>query len=226
MMRHFSLRRLFRDTEGQALLETVVAFPVLFFFVLVVMELSMLYNAKQLATYSAFCAARTASVNGVGVSSKARTHLAAAMAMSSIASANNDDAEDILEAFGVTNPGQTIASICSIPGFRGDNDKWRARLANAFLRTGAPSFTIGNYGARRNVEARITYIYRCSFLPLGIFWGQSGITDYVAMLSAFQFYGGYTPAVVSGFIWILNSTWKWNIPVHARAVTDYWKAGS
>ncbi|HTW91138.1 MAG TPA: TadE family protein [bacterium] len=56
------LRRLLRDTEGQTLLETVIVFPVLLFFLLVVMELSMMYNAKQLANYAAFCAARAAAV--------------------------------------------------------------------------------------------------------------------------------------------------------------------
>ena len=213
------LSRLWHNTEGQALLETVVAFPVLFFFVLVVMELSMLYNAKQLATYSAFSAARTAAVNSTG--STAKTSFAAAMAMSSLASANNDDATDILTAFGVADPTQTVAAICSIPGFQGDDDKWRARLANAYLRTRVDSLTTGTYGARKNVTAWVTYIYRCSFLPLGIFWGQSGITAYGTALSAF--FGGSPPTGVSVFIGLLNTTWRWNIPVHVRAVTDYWQ---
>ena len=86
----------------------------------------------------------------------------------------------------------------------------------------APSFTIGTYGARKNVRANVTYIYRCSFLPLGIFWGQSGITAYCASLTAFPFYGGYTSSLVSGFVGVLTGTWRWNIPIHAQAVTDYW----
>jgi len=130
------LRSLTRDTEGSALLETVIAFPALLLFMLVVMEMSLLYNGKQLANYAAFSAARTAAVNGVD--STAKTHFAAAMAMSSIASANNASAEDILRAYGLTDPNQTVAALCSIPGFQGDNAKWLARLANAYVRTGLP----------------------------------------------------------------------------------------
>ena len=51
-------------------------------FMMLIMELCLLANAKQLANYAAFCAARTASV--YGVDSTAKTHFAAAMAMSSI----------------------------------------------------------------------------------------------------------------------------------------------
>ena len=202
-------RRLVRDTDGQALLETVIAFPVLLFFMLVVMELSMLYNAKQLANYAAFCAARTAAVNGTGATAK--TQLAAAMAMSSLASATNGNADSILRVCGVTNPTQTVAAVCNIPGFQGDNAKWLARLANAFLRTGAPSFTVGTYGTRKNVTANVTYIYRCSFWPFGIVWGQSGITNYYNSL----------PAAVKPFATFV-SQWRWNIVIHGRAVTDYW----
>ena len=55
MIRCRRLLRLTKDTEGSVLLETVIAFPVLLFTVLVLMELSLLYNGKQLANYAAFC---------------------------------------------------------------------------------------------------------------------------------------------------------------------------
>jgi Flp pilus assembly protein TadG len=202
-------RRLFHNTDGQAMLEAVIAFPVLLIFMLVIMELSMLYNAKQLANYSAFCAARTAAV--YGTSATAKTQLAAAMAMSSINSATNVNAEQILLDYGLTNPTQTVAAICSIPGFQGDNAKWLARLANAYLRTGAPTLTVGTYGTRQNVTATVTYIYRCSFWPFGIFWGSSGITAYYNSL----------PAIVKPFATFVSSP-RWNITIHGRAVTDYW----
>jgi Flp pilus assembly protein TadG len=202
-------RRLSRDTDGQAMLEAVIAFPVLLVFVLVIMELSMLYNAKQLANYAAFCAARTAAVYGTSATTK--TQLAAAMAMSSISSGNNNHANEILLDYGLTSPTQTVAAICSIPGFRGDNDMWLARLANSYLRTGTPSFTVGTYGTRKNVTATVTYIYRCSFWPFGIVWGQSGLNNYYNSL----------PAAVKPFATFVSS-WRWNITIHGRAVTDYW----
>ena len=202
-------RRLARDTEGQALLETVIAFPVLMFFILAIMELSMLYNAKQLANYAAFCAARTAAVNGTSATAKAQ--LAAAMVMSSINSATNVNANTILLDYGLTNPTQTVAAICSIPGFKGDNAKWMARLANAYLRTGAPAFTVGTYGSRKNVTATVTYVYRCSFWPFGIVFGSSALTTYYNSL----------PAAVKTFATFVSSP-RWNIVIQGRAVTDYW----
>jgi hypothetical protein len=221
-MRCRSPRRLLRNTEGQALLEAVIAIPVLLFFVLTVMELSMMYNAKQLTNYAAFCAARTAAVHGVD--STAKTHFAAAMAMSAIASSSNANAEDIMRAFGVTDPVQTVAALCSIPGFQGDNDKWLGRLANAYLRTGAPACSVGTAPGktRQYVAANVTYIYRCSFLPFGVFWGKPGIDAYCAYLTAFPYYSPYTYTVVSPFIAVLQSTWRWNITIRGRAVTDYW----
>lgn len=202
-------RSLIRDTSGQALLETVIALPVLFVFVLVIMELSMLYNAKQLANYAAFSAARTAAVYGVGDAN--RTHLAAALAMSSISTSNNDDAEQILQEFGLSDPYATVATICSIPGFQGNNAEWMARLANGYLRTGAPAFTVGTFGTRQNVTATVTYVYRCSFWPFGVFWGSSGLTAYYNSL----------PATVKPFATFVSSP-RWNITIHGRAVTDYW----
>lgn len=215
-------RRLCRDSEGQAMLETVIAFPVLMIFMLVIMELSMLYSAKQLANYAAFCAARTASV--YGVDSTAKQHLAAAMAMSSIQPTDAGNAHDILQAFGVSDPDQTVGVICNIPGFQGDNNKWMGRLANAFMRTAAPACTAGTAPGktRKYVVAHVTYIYRCNFWPFGITWGSAGINSYITKLQAFPFYNHYTSAVVAGFVALLHSTWKYNITIHGRAVTDYW----
>jgi len=222
MIRCVRLRRLPRDTNGQALLEAVIVFPVLLFFILVVMELSMLYNAKQLANYSAFCAARTASV--YSVDSTVKTHLAAALAMSAIQPTDAGNAVDILRAFGVTDPNQTVAALCSIPGFQGDNAKWLGRLANAFMRTGAPACTVGTAPGktRKYVVANVIYIYRCNFWPFGIVWGQAGINAYCAVLQAFPFQSPYTYTVVSPFIALLQTNWRWNIRIHGRAVTDYW----
>ena len=216
------LRSLVRDTRGQALLEAVIVLPVLFIFILVIMEISMLYNAKQLANHSAFCAARTAAV--YGVDSTAKTHLAAAIVMSAISSTNAGTARDIMRAFGVDDPDATIGALCSIPGFQGQNAAWLGRVANAYLRTGAPACTVGTAPGktRQYVIANVTYIYRCNFWPFGIVWGQAGIEAYLAYLQAFPYYNGYTYNVVVPFMAILKSTWRSNIRIHGRAVTDYW----
>jgi Flp pilus assembly protein TadG len=194
------------------MLETVIVFPVLLIFVLVVMELSMLYNGKQLANYAAFCAARTASV--YGKDSTVKTQLAAAMAMSSISSGNNASAEQILTAYGLPKPDSVISAICSIPGFQGDNAKWLVRLANAYVRTGAPACTVATAPGktRRYVVANVTYIYHCNFWPFGIVFGQSGVQNYYNSL----------PGAVKSYAAGLVSSWHWNIAIRGRAVTDYW----
>ena len=219
-------RRLFRNTEGQALLEAVIAFPVLLLFILVLMELSMMYNAKQLANYAAFCAARTAAVNGID--SPAKRHFAAAMAMSAIATAGSDNqaAEKILRAYWLDDPVQTVATICSIPGFQGDDNKWLGRLATSYLRTYLPQCdTATTPGRRKHITVNVTYIYRCSFLPLGSVWGQAGINAYCDTLTyelgAFQFQPSWKSWVLPAIDVIRNNS-RWNIPIHGRAMTDYW----
>jgi hypothetical protein len=223
MIRCRRLRRLTKDTEGSVLLETVIAFPVLLFTVLVLMELSLLYNGKQLANYAAFCAARTAAVNGIDDTVK--THLAAAMAMSSIGPATADDATDVLLAYGLENPDSTVAALCSIPGFQGDDERWRVRLANAYVRTYVSQCDTGTAAGktRKHVVVNVTYVYHCIFLPLGNVWGQARINSYCDMLAALTYVDppGYWPAV-SDIVELIRNKWRWNITIPGRAVTDYW----
>jgi hypothetical protein len=202
-------RRLARDNEGQALLETLVAFPVLLFFMFVVMELSMLYNAKQLANYAAFSAARTAAVRGVNDTTS--THLAAAMAMSSIAATTSSNAHGILLAYDVPEPDSIVKYLCAIPGFNGQTAEWKARLANAYVRTGEPVCAVDSIaGRRRHIEVDVVYIHRCDFIPIGFFWGMSGVTAYVNAL----------PPAVKAFATGLQT--PRNIRIRGHAVMDYW----
>jgi hypothetical protein len=216
------LRRLTGDTEGSALLETTIALPVLLFFVLAVMELSLLYNTQQVANYAAFCAARTAST--YGIDSTAKAHLAAAVAMSSIASSAAGNAEQVLLAYGLADPNRAAAALCSIPGFQNNDARWQARLANAYVRTYQPQCDTGTAPgkARKHVVVNVTYIYSCSFLPFGEVWGEAGIDAYCDRLrDVFQFYPpGYT--YVAPLADLIRSNWRWNIPIHGRAVLDYW----
>jgi len=219
-------RRLLHDTEGQVLLEAVIVFPVLLLFILVVMELSMLYNAKQLANYAAFSAARTAAV--YGIDSTAKRHFAAALAMSSIASTNVGKADEIIKAYWIDDPNLTVAKLCEIPGFQGDSTKWRGRLANAYLRTYLPQCdTSTASGKRKHVVVNVTYIYRCSFLPLGNVWGTSAIAAYCDTLynelGVFKF---HDPAqwkqAVRDPIKLIRDASRWNLRINGHAVMDYW----
>ena len=208
--------RLACDTEGSALLETVIVLPVLMLFMMLTMELCLMANAKQLTNYAAFCAARTASVYGVG--STAKTHLAAAMAMSPISPATPPNASAILSAYGMPDPSQTVRAIYSTPGFQ-DSLQWSARLADSYVRTSQPicstSTTPGK--TRKHVVVNVTYIYRCYTFPFGNFWGHAGLTAYTNTLKALPFY-----SVISAVVISLDNSWNWNIPIRGRAVMDYW----
>jgi hypothetical protein len=199
------------------MLETIIVLPVLMLFMMLVMESCLLANARQLANYAAFCAARTASVYGVNATAK--TRLAAAMAMSSISPQVPRDAAAILTAYGLPDPNLTVRTICSIPGFQGDTTMWLARLANAYLRTAAPTCVIGTAPGKKHkyVSVDVTYMYHCSVLPFGNFWGHSGFNSYITMLHALPFYSLIAPAVT-----LLEGSWRWNVPIHGRAVMDYW----
>lgn len=214
------VRRLAGDTEGQAMLETAIVLPVLLLFMMAIMEICLMANAKQLANYAAFCAARTASV--YGIDSTAKTHLAAALAMTSISPGNAQDAEAILSAYGMPDPSQTVRTLCGIPGFQeGDTTVWLSRLASAYVRTGEPTCDTGTAPGktRKHVTVDITYIYRCSFLPFGDFWGHSGLNAFISYLRGLP---SPIPAVIEPTVIILENAWRWNVPLHGHAVTDYW----
>lgn len=55
-------RKIRQDQAGQAMTEFIIAFPVLLLFILAIIQLALLYNAKQVVTYAAFMAARSTAV--------------------------------------------------------------------------------------------------------------------------------------------------------------------
>jgi hypothetical protein len=208
--------RLAVDTEGSVLLETVIVLPVLMLFIMAVMELCLMANAKQLANYAAFCAARTASV--YGVDSTAKTRLAAALALSPISPATPPNASAILSAYGLPNVSQAIHTVSRIPGLN-DSLQWSARLADAYVRTSQPVCSTGIVSGktRRYIVVNLTYIYRCSSFPFGKFWGHTALTAFTNTLRALPFY-----SVISAVVTSLDNSWNWNVPIRGRAVMDYW----
>ena len=58
----FRLRTLRREECGQAMVEFVIVFPVLFVFFLTIVQSALLMSARQVVHYAAFCAARAAMV--------------------------------------------------------------------------------------------------------------------------------------------------------------------
>jgi len=216
IVHHRAGLRLLRDTGGQAALETVLALLVIIPLTELVIEFCLISNAKQLANYAAFCAARTVSV--YGVDSVQRSHFAAAMAMSSISPTIPVSASLILTAYGMPNANQTLRAIESIPGFQ-DTLQWSSRLADSYVRTSQPACTTSTTAGktRKHVVVNITFIYRCSVFPFGNFWGHAGLNSYISYLQGLSFYGTISPVVTT-----MQSSWQWNVPVHGHAVLDYW----
>lgn len=213
------LKRLARDTEGAAVLEAVIVLPMILLFTIVLIEMSLLSNARQLANYAAFSAARTASVHGVDSTGIEKAHLAAALAMSTVSPPQPRNAPAVLSSYGMEEPNKGIKVLCDIPGFETDTINWRRRVADAFIRTGAPVCDTGTVDGktRKHVEVNIIYIYRCNILPLGIFWGHSRLDSYIATLEGLPFYD-----VIAAVASQIKSSWRWNVPIHGRAVTEYW----
>jgi Flp pilus assembly protein TadG len=213
-------RRLFRDSEGAAALEAVIVIPLVLLFMMVLIEMSLLTNARQLANYAAFSAARTASVHGVGDSAAIeRTHLAAAMAMSPISPPQPTNPAAVLSACGIDDPDLAVKTLCAIPGFEGHEAEWSRRVADAFIRTSVPDCSTGTASGktRRHIVVDVVYIYRCNILPLGIFWGHSRLDKFVTGLEGLSYYETIKSVAAQ-----IQSSWRWNVPIHGRAVTEYW----
>jgi Flp pilus assembly pilin Flp len=213
-------RRLVRDNEGAAALEVVIVLPLVLLFMMVLIEMSLLTNARQLANYAAFSAARTASVHGVkDPTAIERTHLAAAMAMSPISPPQPTNPAKVLSACGIDDPDAAIKSVCKIPGFEGREAEWSGRLADAFIRTSVQNCSTGTVSGktRKHVVVDVVYVYRCNILPLGIFWGHSRLDDFITSLEGLSYYETIKSVAAQ-----IQSSWRWNVPIHGRAVTEYW----
>jgi hypothetical protein len=210
---------LYRDEQGTALLEVVIVLPVLLVFMMAVMELCLLANARQLANYAAFCAARTTAVYGLSSEAGEKAHLAAALAMSGVCRKTVQDPTAVLSAYGVDDPAQTVQAVCRIPGFNGNTAEWGARLADAYVRTGMPARDTATAPGktRRHVTVDVTYIHHCAFFPIGSFWGHGEVNAYVAALQALPYY-----YVIAPYVTGIANSWRWNVPIHGRAVLDYW----
>jgi len=213
------MRCLIRDTDGQALLETLIVLPILITFTMLIIDFTLLANAKQLANYAAYCAARTASVYGVNGNRGNNAHFAAAMAMSSISPKISQDGATVLSAYGMANPTQTMQTICNIPGFQGGTSNWTSRLAGSYIRTSEPTCDTARVAGKSHkyVTVDLTYVYSCSVFPFGTFWGHSDLTHYLTVLQVLPFYPTIQPTVTA-----IQNAWQWNVLVHGHAVMDYW----
>lgn len=232
------LRRLRRDTSGQSMLETAIILPVILLLMLFIMEAALVFNAKQVANYAAFCAARTAAVYGYTDSDQAkkdtkqqRMRQSAAMAMAAVSPSIFTDLSDltgivgdVLTVFGV-DAGELESSMEDIKNVVGSNafTDYLARLADAYVRTSIDfdgNAVQVNAGTpidenKKNVTVRVTYVYRCGILPLGKLWMANDLEPLINKLK------GWFPQLAGLYdkVWTMKTR---NITIYGDAKLDYW----
>jgi hypothetical protein len=143
------------------------------------------------------------------------------MAMTSISPKTPTNPHSILSAYGLQNSPQAVQTILSIPGFQGDSTAWLARLAEAYIRTSVMTCDTGTAAGktRKHVEVNVTYIYRCTILPFGDVLGHSALTAYIAYLRGLP---NPIPTNIGSVVDEIERSFRWNVPLHGRAVVDYW----
>jgi hypothetical protein len=211
--RRFTLRQL-----GQASLETLIVLPFLMLFIMAIMETVMLYNAKQVLNYAAFCAGRSAGV--YGPNAEAEMHRAVALALSGIGTrAPAAEAATLASAFGVSS---TIMANVPMPsGIQWD--EMRDRFLDAYLRTAIEQTNIVDGG--KCIEVHVIYYARCRILPMGKFIGGN---EFVRYLTDPGMEHGlikrYPSLAGDDYVNALLRTKDYTVPMKAVITMDYWVA--
>ncbi len=201
--------------EGQSMVETLIVLPLILFFILIIMEVAMLYNARQIANYAAFCAARTASVYGVRTKEDTlRMRCSAAIALSCITPTITGEASQILQILGLES--DFLEGLRHLA--KSEFLQWPLRFADAYLRTRIDKAEVGDGppgSGRNNVKVELTYYYKCQVFPMGILVGDGGFSDFLNILKT-QY-----PSL-SQIIEGIRRYIKYNIKIRASAKMDYW----
>lgn len=201
-----------RNEDGQAMVETLIVLPVVLFFILVIMEVAMLYNAKQIVNYAGFCASRTCSVYGIDeYGDTLKIHRSAALATLPITPK------------APLGEKQTLISIFELPEDFINNlphteeislNDCQLRFLEAYLRTKIDSIKISSPDSF-NVIIYLTYYYRCRILPLAKLLGSSSFENYVSQY----------PNLSNFYRAFLLDKKDYNIPVRSAIRLDYWGGG-
>jgi len=208
------LLRIARDDSGQSMLETIIVFPVVITLMLLIMEVSLAYNMKQMANYAAFCAARCASVHGYeSEEAKEKMQQAAAIALTGVSA---------------SVPDEFLGTIKSVFGF---GDDFFEPVSN-LLGGGNPADLIDNFaganarlyikesveqvsGERRNITVEVAYVYRCLILPLGVV-NSKPVRDLLEEMK------NKRPELGGLYGMIIKKQEKRSIVIRGQAKMDYW----
>lgn len=204
--------RLLRDDSGQSMLETLIVLPVILLLMLLVMEAGFAYNAKQLADYAAYCAARTAAVHGTGPEGREKMQYAAALALMGSPPPAGAEYTTIKWYFGFRDDYlDPLREELNPPG---GMDGWMRRFAAANLRVRVLHPEVRSNGNRQSVTVVVEYLHFCPLLPLG----AALVPHVVQWLTQLA---GQRPALSSLYINMIQQRNR-NVIVRGRAVLDYW----
>ncbi|MEO0074812.1 MAG: TadE/TadG family type IV pilus assembly protein [candidate division WOR-3 bacterium] len=207
-----TLDKFVNSENGQAIVETLIVFPIIIIFILIIMEVAMLYNAKQVMNYAAFCAARTASVYGIDQpEDSTRIRRSAAIALTCISSPLSSELAGIIS--GLFNIPPNIMQTIPLPSTVGTPLEYLDRFLDAYVRTKLDSMRVRGDG-RKNISVYLTYYYRCRVFPIGKLLGRTSFDDYLIEL-------GRIPQLAP-LVKFFKGIKHYNIPIRVVGKMDYW----
>ncbi|UCD84712.1 MAG: pilus assembly protein [Deltaproteobacteria bacterium] len=153
------LRRLKNDEQGQSMLEFIISFPIVLFLVLAIMQLALMWNAKHVVNYAAFCAARSYIVYG----DESKAAQAARIATIPISA----KASGILSSVsGINLAGFLPSGIISSVAYAADKSVYSFLATSITLLDGsgnALSDTGGSPGVGEDITVEVTHKFRLIF---------------------------------------------------------------
>lgn len=143
--------------NGQAIVEFAIAFPVQLLIMLSIMQLALIYVGNQVVTYSAYQAARSASVAGTYAEAEERAHRAAAMICSPITGPTITGSN--------LSAGDVRSATIEIPGW----GELPGSGVSSRLKTHVSEL---NYIDPNKVEATVTHYYELTLPVVGFLFGS------------------------------------------------------
>ena len=205
------LRRLWRETGGQSMLETIVVLPVILLLLLMVMQVAFAYNAKQLADYAAYCAARVAAVRGPGA--EAEIQRAAALALTGVPEPLGGEYFRVRNHFRISE--NSFRPVQPQLSPEGDMSGWLRRFAAANLRVLVENVRVSGDGSGRSVTVEVAYLFNCLLLPLGTAT-PGPVSEFLSRLERDR------PGLASIYADIRSTHLRRNIIIRGRATLDHW----
>jgi Flp pilus assembly protein TadG len=210
--------KLLFNNKGQALVEAAITIPLLIFMTCVIIQLALLYNAKLVVNYAAFCAARTGLV--YGKDETAKINQAARIACTPICYPVSQEikaAQTILGNIGVniTLPTDNIFNFLEKSGFGAVTDILE-RYVTSCLRTKVTYAEAGN----NTFTAEVTHKARMIF-PMGALGRLVAGSRYKIPIEAIQ---NQIPDELEGAINKLESIQdninEFSVPIRSRCTLN------